>query len=136
MKKNKIVLIQLWMGDIPDYFWMHDETTKNINIDFLFITDQLDFKLDAKNYKVIYRKNEDIENLLFLKTNQKIILHNNKKTCDVKISLGDLFEDEIVGYDFFGCYDIDTLFGDTNKYLLDIDNYDIISIALEPPPQV
>jgi hypothetical protein len=129
MKKNKIVLIQLWMGDIPDYFWMHYETTKNINIDFLFITDQLDFKLDAKNYKVIYRKKEDIENLLFLKTNQKIILHNNKKTCDVKISLGDLFEDEIVGYDFFGCYDIDTLFGDTNKYLLDIDNYDIISIA-------
>ena len=27
----KIILIQLWLGKIPDYFWYHYDTTKNIN---------------------------------------------------------------------------------------------------------
>jgi hypothetical protein len=38
---NKIVLIQVWFGKIPDYFWHHYETTKNIyGLDFILFTDQ------------------------------------------------------------------------------------------------
>ena len=48
MEKNNILLIQVWLGKIPDYFWFHYETTKDIiGFDFILFTDQ-DIKLDSK----------------------------------------------------------------------------------------
>ena len=130
MEKNKIILIQLWFGKIPDYFWFHYETTKNIiGVDFLFITDQ-NIVLDAKNYVVVKTKKEEIELKLSSKLNQDIIIKNNKKTCDLKASFGDLFDVYVDGYEYFGCYDIDTLFGSVyNKILPYLDEYDFISIG-------
>ena len=129
MEKNKIILIQLWLGKIPDYFWYHYETTKNLNIDFLFVTDQ-DIILDSKNYKIIQITKEDIESKLSDILSVEFKIKNNKKTCDLKASLGHLFESYTNGYDYFGCYDIDTLFGDTHKYLTPhLGEYDFISIG-------
>lgn len=128
MVDNKVILIQVWIGKIPDYFWYHYETTKNlVGYDFLFVTDQTDLVLDAKNYKVIYRTKENIELLLSNKTNSEIKLSNNKKICDAKISYGDLFEEYILDYEYFGCYDIDTLFGDLSN--IEFGDYDFISFA-------
>jgi len=129
---NEIVLIQVWLGKIPDYFWYHYETTKNLlGLDFILFTDQ-NIKLDSKNYKVINITKEEIESQLSNKLNFDIKLSNNKKTCDLKASFGDLFEKYINTYKYFGCYDIDTLFGDVyntlTKYL---NNYDFITIADE-----
>jgi len=129
---NKIVLIQVWFGKIPDYFWYHYETTKNIyGLDFILFTDQ-NIELDSKNYKVVNITKEDIEKKLSIKLNSEIKISNNKKTCDLKASFGDLFENYIEGYEYFGCYDIDTLFGDVydtiSKYLTD---YDFITIGEE-----
>jgi hypothetical protein len=49
---KKIVLIQVWLGPLPEYFQYHFKTIKDLNyIDFLFFTDQkVDFKSD--NFKV------------------------------------------------------------------------------------
>jgi len=128
----KIALIQVWIGEIPDYFWFHYETTKNLkNIDFLFFTDQ-DLKLDAKNYFIHKIEKKDIENNLSQLLNHNIVLLNNKKTCDLKAAYGDLFYSHIKNYDYFGCYDIDTLFGDINKFInLYLGEYDFISMADE-----
>ena len=36
---NKVVLIQVWFGKIPDYFWYHYETTKDVyGLDFILFT--------------------------------------------------------------------------------------------------
>ena len=130
MRKNKIILIQVWLGNIPDYFWSHYETTKNIqNVDFLFFTDQT-IELNSKNYRVVKTTKEEIELKLSSKLNSTITLKNNKKTCDLKASLGDLFSEYIEGYQYFGCYDIDTLFGDVYKKISPyLDEYDFISIG-------
>jgi hypothetical protein len=130
--KNKIILIQLWFGKIPDYFWYHYETTKNINnVDFLFVTDQ-DIKLDATNYRVIKTNIDTIINKVSDLLGTKIQLKNNKKTCDLKVSLGDIFSEYIMDYEYFGCYDIDTLFGDVGKYVYPLlGKYDIISVGHE-----
>lgn len=125
----KIILIQIWIGPIPNYFWYHYETTKNLNIDFLFVTDQ-DIVLNSKNYKVFKMTKTDIESKLsnILKVDFKI--KNNKKICDLKASFGHMFEEYISEYDYFGCYDIDTLFGDTEKYLTEyLGEYDFVSIG-------
>lgn len=126
----KICLTQIWIGSIPDYFWYHYETTKNLqNIDFLFFTDQ-EINLDSKNYKVFKTTKEDIEKKLSELLNQEVHLANNKKICDLKASYGELFYDHLKDYDYFGCYDIDTLFGDINKFIEPyLGNYDFISMG-------
>jgi hypothetical protein len=129
---NKVVLIQVWFGEIPDYFWYHYETTKNIyGLDFIIFTDQ-NIELSSKNYRVVNITKEEIEKKLSSKLNSEIIIKNNKKTCDLKASFGDLFESYIDGYDYFGCYDIDTLFGDVYSNLLQyLNEYDFITIGEE-----
>jgi hypothetical protein len=129
---NKVVLIQVWFGEIPDYFWYHYETTKNIyGLDFIIFTDQ-NIELSSKNYRVVNITKEEIEKKLSSKLNSEIIIKNNKKTCDLKASFGDLFESYIDGYDYFGCYDIDTLFGDVYSNLFQyLNEYDFITIGEE-----
>lgn len=125
----KLKLIQLWLGPIPDYFWLHYETTKNLNVDFLFVTDQ-DIELDSKNYEVIKTSAEEIQNCLSLVLNTDFKIKNNKKVCDLKACLGHLYESYTEGYDYVGVYDIDTLFGDLDKFVLPyIGEYDFISIG-------
>lgn len=129
---QKILLIQIWMGKIPNYFWYHYDTTKNLqNIDFLFITDQKNFSLDSKNYRIIYKDINDIQNLIRNKSGfENITITNNKKICDLKASLGHMFEEYTLGYDYFGFYDIDTLFGDLSTLNSEIsNNYDAISFG-------
>ena len=78
MEKNNILLIQLWLGKIPDYFWYHYETTKNlIGFNFILFTDQ-EIELDSKNYTVINTTKEDIELKLSGKLNYEII-----KLCNI-----------------------------------------------------
>jgi len=129
---TKIILIQLWFGKIPDYFRYHYETTKKLkNVDFLFVTDQ-SILIDSPNYKVINTNVNEIENKISELVGSKIVLKNNKKACDLKAALGDIFSEHIKNYEYFGCYDIDTLFGDVEKYVTPLlGQYDIISVADE-----
>ena len=132
MVKNNILLIQLWLGKIPDYFWYHYETTKDIcGFDFIIFTDQ-DIKLNSKNYRVVKITKEDIEIKLSNILNRNIKINNNKKICDLKASFGDLFKEYVGEYNYFGCYDIDTLFGDVYNNIIDyIGEYDFITIGNE-----
>ena len=76
----RIVLIQVWLGKIPDYFWFHYETTKNQkDIDFIIFTDQ-ELKLDASNYKVYLISKNEIEQKISDRLETKITIKNNKKT--------------------------------------------------------
>lgn len=132
MVKNNILLIQIWLGKIPDYFWYHYETTKDIQgLDFIIFTDQ-EIKLNSKNYRVVRTTKKDIEIKISGKLNNPIRIKNNKKICDLKASFGDLFEEYVEGYDYFGCYDIDTLFGEVYKNIINyIGEYDFITIGEE-----
>ena len=130
---KKIVLIQVWLGPLPEYFQYHFKTIKDLNcIDFLFFTDQkVDFKSD--NFKVHHIDKSKLENLIHQKTNHKINLSNKfYKINDLKASYGHLFEEKILDDDYFGFYDIDTLFGDISKLLNPyINEFDVISFGGE-----
>ena len=81
MGNKKIVLIQVWIGNIPDYFWYHYESTRNLyGVDFLIFTDQ-NLKLDADNYKVFPIDIYGLERLLYDKTKRPIKILSNKKVC-------------------------------------------------------
>lgn len=128
---SKILLIQLWIGEIPEYFWSHYKTTENLNIDFLFITDR-NIDIPSKNYKVIKTTKNNLKELIKNKLNVEIELLNNRNITILKPSLGHLFSEYLEGYDFFGYYDIDVLFGNVSKYVNEyIEEYEVISFGNE-----
>ena len=113
MNNYKIALIQVWLGPLPDYFKYHLKTCENQSyIDFFIFTDHnIDFELPF-NVKVFNITKAEIEDKISVLVNSPIKLLNNKKTCDLKASYGDLFKEYLTEYDYVGCYDIDTLMGD------------------------
>lgn len=126
----KLKLIQLWVGKIPDYFWFHYETTKNLNnVEFLIFTDS-NLVVDSNNYRIIPITKFEIEEKVSLMLNYKYKISNSKKINDLKSCLGELFEEYLTDSDFFGFYDIDTLFGDFQKWVFPhMNEYDVISFA-------
>ena len=126
----KLKLIQLWLGEIPGYFWHHYETTKNLrDVEFLIFTDS-DLRVDSSNYKIIYVTREEIEKKVSLMIGFDYRIISAKKTNDLKSCLGELFEEYLIDCDFYGFYDIDTLFGDFQKWIFPyMEKYDVISFA-------
>jgi hypothetical protein len=130
---NKIVLMCLWFGNVPEYFKYHYETAiSNSNVDFLFITDQdIVFDRKNKNYNFLKIDINILTKLIKDKIGIDYLFTNNRNICQLKCALGDIFRDEIIGYDYFGIYDIDTLLGDFNKFIIPyIYDYDIISFGV------
>ncbi|MBZ9779441.1 hypothetical protein LB452_10960 [Psychroflexus sp. CAK8W] len=85
------------------------------------------------------------ENLKFLKTtlpelNQQVnqVVKANvpltpRKFCDLKPAYGEIFQEEIKNYNFWGFCDMDIIWGDIRKFMTPeiIDKYDIISSRKE-----
>ena len=126
----KLTLIQLWLGNIPDYFLYHYETTKNLkDVEFLIFTDS-NLIVDSPNYKIVRITKNEIENKVSSRLDYDYKISNIKKINDLKSCLGELFEDYLTDCDFFGFYDIDTLFGDFQKWITPhMEEYDVISFA-------
>ena len=133
MNNYKIALIQVWLGPLPDYFKYHLKTCENQSyIDFFIFTDHnIDFKLPF-NVKVFNITKAEIEDKISTLVNSPIKLLNNKKTCDLKASYGDLFKEYLTEYDYVGCYDIDTLMGNLYNWVSPyLGEHDFISIGGE-----
>jgi hypothetical protein len=133
MNNYKIALIQVWLGPLPDYFKYHLKTCENQSyIDFFIFTDHnIDFELPF-NVKVFNITKAEIEDKISVLVNSSIKLLNNKKTCDLKASYGDLFKEYLTEYDYVGCYDIDTLMGDLYNWVSPyLGEYDFISTGGE-----
>ncbi|MFD0933335.1 DUF6625 family protein [Psychroflexus salinarum] len=85
------------------------------------------------------------ENLKFLKTTlPKLNQHVNqvvkanvpltpRKFCDLKPAYGNIFQEEVQSYDFWGFCDMDIIWGDIRKFMRPdiLDKYDIISSRKE-----
>ena len=129
--KNDILLIQLWIGEIPDYFRYHLKTTENLNVDFLFITDQ-DINIKYGNYSILKKTKDEIIELINGKLGVNLNNIENRNFTNLKPALANLFESHVKEYKYFGFYDIDVLFGDLEKFLLPhIEHYDVISFGNE-----
>jgi hypothetical protein len=130
---NKIGLVQVWLGELPDYFKYHLKTCENQSyIDFLIFTDHnVTLKLPS-NVKILNITKTEIEEKISTLVGYPVILANNKKACDLKASYGDLFKESLTEYDYVGCYDIDTLMGDLYNWVSPyLGEYDFISTGGE-----
>lgn len=126
---KSIVLIVPYLGKWPLWFDAHlVSIAQNPTVNWLFITDCN----IPKNYP---------ENIRFVTTtleslNTKInnVLEINvplspRKLCDIRPAYGQIFQEYIKDYDFWGFCDVDIIWGDIRSYVTEpiLSEYDIIS---------
>lgn len=126
---KSIIIIIPYFGTLPNYFplWLKS-VEKNLDVNFLLITDD-HFKYNyPSNVKVIYSEFECIKKRAREIFDFEIKLKSPYKLCEYKPFYNLIFEEEVKDYDFWGFCDIDLIFGNIRKFLTDdiLEKYDKI----------
>lgn len=117
---HKIVFIVPYFGRFNNYFSLWLLTCKNNpTVDWLIFTDDKRSFDYPSNVKVIYCEFDFIRNLVQSKYDFSINLENPYKLCDYRVAYGDIFQEYISDYDFWGYCDQDVLWGDFRRFLTD-----------------
>lgn len=132
----KILLIETWLGPLPEYYKYHQKTmfSQNKNIDIYFITDQdLDTSNFPSNYKTFKTSTEDLLRRYKNITQEDFTREFKGTYHPFKLMYCfSLFQDKIdySKYDYVGVYDCDTLFGDIYSWVSPyLNQKDFISVG-------
>jgi len=126
----RIRLLLPYYGNWPVYFRLFLESCRhNSQISFLFITDLHPPSDYPPNVTFQHLRIEDLFALVEKKTGVKVPVSTAYKLCDFKPMYGDIFSNLLDGYDFWGCGDIDVIYGNISKFVTAeiLDKHDIIS---------
>lgn len=96
----------------------------------IFTNDKTEYNY-PENVKVYYCSFDDIRNRFQEHFDFPIVLDRGWKLCDYKSAYGELFAEELKGFDFWGNCDIDLIWGNIRKFLTDdiLDSYDKIGFC-------
>lgn len=120
----KILLINSWMGPIPDFYIYHEKTLlqQNPNIDFYLFTDQdLPTSHLPSNYNICKVTEDQIKSRFLELTGIDYPHSIIAKPLPFKFMYLNGFWNDIIDYskyDYVGMYDTDTLFGDIYSWVL------------------
>lgn len=123
---RKIGVVVVWMGKLPTYFptWVRS-LEKNDAFDFFLFTDQ---SVDTNpsgtpaipdNLTIVRMSFSEVRALVAAKLSLRVNMPHAYKFCDFKPTYGEVFSDYLAGYEFWGCCDIDLLFGNLKKFITD-----------------
>ncbi|MDR1568389.1 MAG: hypothetical protein LBS33_06900 [Streptococcaceae bacterium] len=108
-----------YFGKLPNYFelWLYS-AGQNSTIDFLLITDaSLSAYQVPENVLVKQMTFAEMQNLVQSKLGSGVSIEKPYKLCDYKPAYGEVFGNDLNGYDFWGWVDPDMIFGDLRKFL-------------------
>ena len=129
--KQKISILIPYYGKWPVYFGLFLNSCRNNEkvLDILFLTDIEKPKEVPANVKFINLRFEELKTIIRKKLNINIPDIPYYKLCDFRPLYGDIFEEYVKEYDFWGYGDIDLIYGNLNKYLTSeiLDNYDVFA---------
>lgn len=131
---KKICIVILYFGKWPKWFDIYLESCRyNPTINWLFFTDCGKPENTPDNVIFIEGTLGDFSKLASKKIGFKIDIKNGYKGCDFKPAFGVIFEDYLKGYDFWGCGDIDLIYGNIRRFMTDdiLGKYDVISTYKE-----
>jgi hypothetical protein len=113
-------IIVVWMGRLPSYFplWIRSLQI-NDSFDFLLFTDQLIETKTPDNLKIVRLSFRELKDVISEKLSIRADIPHPYKLCDFKPAYGEIFSDYLGDYDFWGCCDIDLLFGDLKVFVTD-----------------
>lgn len=126
---KKIAYILPYFGHLPKEFgfWLIS-CQMNPTVDWLLFTDDRTKFNYPPNVKVTYCTFEDIKNKAQACFDFPIVLNRPYKLCDYKAAYGDIFKNELTGYDYWGMCDLDLVWGNIREFLTDeiLEKYDRI----------
>jgi hypothetical protein len=130
-KKNRIALICVYLGKLPDWMDLYMESCRfNSHIaDFFIFTDNPPGFRSAGNVKIFRTDLKDINFRFSACLNLEVNIKRVYKLCDFRPIFGIAFREFLEGYDFWGMTDIDLLYGDIQSFITDeyLNQYDVIS---------
>ena len=115
-----IAYVVPYFGKFPKgfQFWLMS-CGCNPTIDWLIFTDDHTHYDYPDNVKVTYWSFETMRNRAQAIYDFPISLERPYKLCDFKPAYGEIFAEELQGYDFWGDCDIDLVWGDIRKFYTD-----------------
>ncbi|WP_298392033.1 DUF6625 family protein [Flavobacterium sp.] len=127
MNSNNIAIIIPYFGKLPSWFnlFLISASKTKIVTFILFTDDETKFNYPI-NFNVNYCSFADLSKMFKKTLGQSIYLENPYKICDYRPAFGKVFKDYIGEFSFWGHCDIDIIFGDIDKYLLNANyqNFD------------
>lgn len=126
---KKIILILPYFGKFrnDNDFWLKSiESNKSVN--FLLFTDQ-DIKVPS-NVKLVHTTFDKFKALIQQKFDFKINIPQAYKLCDFRPAFGEIFQNYIHDFDFWGHCDNDLIFGDIRHFITDdiLEKYERILV--------
>lgn len=131
MKKPQYAALCCYFGQWPSHFafWLKS-CEYNPGIDFLLVSD-----IPIEGYTL--PQNVLLHRMTFAEVQQRIldlfdpelapsqcVIDRPYKLCDYKTAFGQIFSDLFAGYDYWGYYDIDTIWGNILKFVpSNLDNH-------------
>ena len=106
-------MIVVYMGKIPPYFQLWTNSCSyNEDYDFLFFTDQhIERESLPKNVLLHSITLDNVNERLGRMFGNDCKISSNYKLCDLRPLYGEIFSEELNGYDFWGHCDTDLIFG-------------------------
>lgn len=118
--KHSIVFIVPYFGNLPNYFsfWLKS-CEYNSDVNWLVFTDDksvLNYYI-PKNVKIEFIDFFEFKFLIQKKYEFKVSIDTPYKLTDFKPAYGEILQDYITEYDFWGFTDIDLVYGDFDKFI-------------------
>lgn len=124
---KSIAYVIPYFGKLPDNFplWLVS-CEKNPSIDWLLFTDDHTDYDYPENVKVTFMSFDDLREKIQRLYDFPISLETGWKICDYRVAFGEIFEEELKGYDFWGHCDLDMMWGNIRHFLTDevLEKYD------------
>lgn len=129
---KKIALVILYIGPFNNYFELFLKSCEyNPTIDWIIFTDNKIENMNIPaNVKIVNMTFKEIKNRIQSIYNFKITLETPYEFCDFKVAYGEVFQDYLTKYDFWGYCDNDLIFGDIRNFITNeiLENYEKILI--------
>lgn len=117
---NKIAFILPYFGRFPNSFQLWLNTcASNKFFDWIIFTDNKSLYNYPSNVIVKITSFEDFKSLLQCHFDFTINIPTPYKLCDYRPAYGDIFQEFLVGYDYWGYCDVDLFWGDLEKWIND-----------------
>lgn len=124
---QKIVLIIPYFGKFNSYYNLWLKSCEcNETVDWLIFTDQKGKILSEDNIRVVDISFPAFKEIFQSHFDFKISLDTPYKLCDFKPAYGEILQNYIGEYDFWGYCDMDMIFGDIRRFITDdiLDSFD------------
>jgi hypothetical protein len=128
--QKSICLVACYFGNWPTYIDLFlTSCRQNPSVDFLLVSDCGPLPHAPDNVRVVPVSFEALKERITEQLGMEVAINRPYKLCDFKTAYGVVLGDYLQGYDFWGCTDLDQVYGRIRQFVPDelLDAHDVIA---------